>query len=122
MGRLRRGVGWVEIKKSGFAGPQWDIITTRAPVGANNMPVQVEEPSMGSLVVEVHPHRQHDVVAPVVLRLHCSFSNVIIFPCHKSDASLQNHDHDNALPDFLLSPRIALSSLLHYSPNRPLRK
>ena len=34
-----------------------------------DLPVQVEKPSMSGLVVEVHPHRQHDVVAPVVLRL-----------------------------------------------------
>ena len=42
------------------------------------MPVQVEKPSVGSLVVEVHPHGQHDVVAPVVLRLDTNIYDFFI--------------------------------------------
>ena len=32
-----------------------------------DLPVQVEKPSVSSLVDEVHPHRQHDVDAPVAV-------------------------------------------------------
>ena len=43
-----------------------------------DLPVQVEKPSVSSLVVEVHPHGQHDVVAPVVLRLGTKYMILFI--------------------------------------------
>ena len=79
-----------------------------------DLPVQVEKPSVSGLVVEVHPHRQHDVVAPVVLRLDTKIYDffIICTDCilatlithynlhdHGHHPHDQKHNHDN-LPDF----------------------
>ena len=76
-----------------------------------DLPVQVEKPSVSGLVVEVHPHGQHDVVAPVVLRLGTKiFSFYIICTDCILDTHYNLHDHDHhphdqkhnhdSLPDF----------------------
>ena len=79
-----------------------------------DLPVQVEKPSMSGLVVEVHPHGQHDVVAPVVLGLDTIFLPQI-GPSSSLSQYLQNynlhdhkHNHDN-FPDFLPFQQIASS-------------
>ena len=78
---------------------------------------------MSSLVVEVHPHGQHDVVGPVVLRLGGHKRDEIdsIIFCHRLYPHLRhqnyythdNHPHDlDNLPDFLPFQQIASSGLL----------
>ena len=93
------------------------------------MPVQVEEPSMRGLVIEVHPHRQHDVVAPVVLRLGTddmkllwSFAtNIIVIHYNQDHHPYDHKHHQDNLPDFLPFQQIASSGLPRCSPNRALR-
>ena len=99
-----------------------------------DLPVQVEKPSVSGLVVEVHPHRQHDVVAPVVLRLGTKiydfvyrFLQITSYQCHHYPPKYNHYDHDqnhnsDNFPDFLPFQQIVLSGLLHCSPSQPLQR
>ena len=51
------------------------VLRPRPSDDDNRSPVQVDKPSVSCLVIEVHAHRQHDVVASVVGRLQCNFRN-----------------------------------------------